>query len=321
MIKSTKKMVIAGLMSGLLISFGVTFGSSSLSVLAAGGQVYYHYAGREADFSTYGIKEYWTNCSGITTIEEPTDIAKIYEFSQKGIAVPELTKDDFRYIAPETADATSNIPTSEEIQSVTIVDNQPGNTNAAGGETENKGPKVVDQNGKDTGIVIEETNKNNNGGTTTAGENTEYTLVGYTGTSETVIIPEGVVSIDTWNNHPVDCDKNENVANITTVVIPDTVEELTVQAFENMPNLETLVIGAKTLNYGCIQNCPKLKYIYITKNCEYILETAFRISGTQDIKIFVEHTSKPAGWVDMWNISSWEGYPHPRYDTKWGVKY
>lgn len=327
MTTSNKKFVIAGLVSGLLLSFGVAFNGSALSVKAAASDIYYHYEGRPADFANFGIREYWTNCKGDTTIEKPA-ASKYIEFKDAGIEVPAtMSKDDPRYIAPETAGANNEVPTSKEIQSVTIIPTGSGNTTSGGAHGGTTGstpsgsstPIVVDQDGKNTGLIIEEVDSKET--TQTVDDDSKYNVVGYEGEDETLIIPEGIISIDTWNYHPFNGNTNENVNQIETVVIPSTVTELTVQAFENMPNLETIVIGAQLLRYGCIQNCPKLKYIYITKDCTVIDSTPFRTSGTQDIKIFCEAESKPAGWIDDWNVSTYDSWPHPRYETKWGVKY
>lgn len=321
---NTKKLTVMGLFTGLVVSLGVAFGGSQISARANGNVTYYHYVGREATASQCGIKEYWTDCTNtyFSTEDFPvagTIVEAPWENPEDKIGT--ITPDSPYYVAPLIA-ASTPAPQEEEIKSVTIInDSGKADTMGGGGSSEeSSGPIVVDQHGNDTGLIIEEVG-NNNGGSSSSQNEEEYTVVGYKGEDEVLIIPEGIVSIDTWNSHPFDGNNNENVNNLTTIIIPETVNELTVTAFENMDNLETLVIGAKVLNYGCISNCPKLKYIYITANCETILSTPFRTSGSQDIKIFCEAPSKPAGWCDDWNISTYNSWPHPRYDTSWSIKY
>lgn len=79
-----KKIVFLSLVSTLTLAAGVAVAfqtrASSYSVKGTSG-TYYHYEAVEADCSHYGIKEYWTNCKGDTTISEPTGVS-IVEMGQ-----------------------------------------------------------------------------------------------------------------------------------------------------------------------------------------------------------------------------------------------
>ena len=275
-------------------SIGIKENSSAAASHVCSGN---HYSLRTATFSESGTLEYWVCCECHQHYySKPNGSA----WTEAGLA-PIVGSDDDRYI-PQLANTET--PSEEEMTNVVVV---PAHTD----DNISDKPIVVDEHGEDTGLIIEETGNNSN----------EYNVIGYEGTSTTVIIPEGIVSIDTWGSHPFNGANNENVSNIEVLVVPDTVGALTVTAFENMPNLKTLVIAASNLNYGVIQNCPNLTSIYLTDNVKDIVSTAFISANTQDITIYCEATSKPNGWCPDWNISNYNTYPATRFNTVWGVKY
>ena len=78
-----KKILIASLAA--LLPLGTAFAIAASNGVAFSsvrglGDPYYHYEAVAATCASYGIKEYWTNCKGDTTIVEPTGV----DFIEKG---------------------------------------------------------------------------------------------------------------------------------------------------------------------------------------------------------------------------------------------
>lgn len=257
-----------------------------------------HYLGKDATFSESGSLEYWVCCECHEHyFTKPSNGV----WKDMGIA-SNLSFEDDRYIP---AKINEDVPTQTEIESTVIV---PAHT----GDNKTDEPKVVDQNGNDTGLIVKETGKNTN----------EYNIIGYTGTAETLIIPEGIISLDTWNYHPFDGKNNPNVALIETLVIPSTVTDLSVTALENMPKLTNIVISADLLNFGIIKDCKTVKNIYISKEVTKIHGQAFiNVHSQYDLTIYCEAKTQPAGWDPQWNVKDFSTWPFTYFNTVWGVAY
>lgn len=64
--------------------------------------------------------------------------------------------------------------------------------------------------------------------------------------------------------------------NLTSVTIPDSIEEIGVKAFAEQDNLETVIInGAKIVDVQAFYLCPKLKTVVISEGTEQIYAGAF----------------------------------------------
>ena len=309
MLSNAKKLTIATLFTGLVVSLGVAFGANGISSVRAASQITgNHYTAKAPTFSEPGCKEYWIDC-----------LTKTIYFSQplegnwhdNGVAVPVNDPTDPRYIAPVSEEET--LPTNEDINNTRINQDE---VIVEDDTTDNTGLIITDQNG-------------NVGQEVKVEEEVDYNVISYVGDNKTVVIPEGVVTLDTynasgssaWNGNPFDGNNiNSNASIIETVIIPSTVTYLHVGCFKNMTNLKTVVIGAQEIYYGAFSNCPNLKNVYIKNSCKTIAQGAFIESRATNMQIFCEATSQPSGWQSNWNIRAWT-YPVTVYEATFGVAY
>ena len=309
MLSNAKKITIASLFAGLAISLCVAFGSSDAfgGVKAASQITGNHYTERSATFSESGCKEYWIDClTKNIYFNQPLE----GNWHDNGVANVILDANDPRYIAPIVEE---EIPNNEDIKDVRI----------------NKEETIVeDINNENTGLIISDEN-GNVGTDVNPDDDTQYNVISYQGDNKTVVIPEGVVTLDTynasgsaqWNGNPFDgSNESSNAAIVETVIIPSTVKYLHVGAFKNMKNLKTVVIGAQEIYYGAFSNCPNIKNVYIKNSCKVIHQGAFIESYSTNMTISAEATSKPAGWQDNWSIRAWT-YPVSLYEVTFGVAY
>lgn len=200
------------------------------------------------------------------------------------------------------------VPTEEKMEEthVEIVTNE---------DTGSQEIKVVDSNNEDTGLVIVPEN-----GYTTSGSSDGYQVTGFTGDTKTVIIPEGVTTMESWRN-AFNGSINESADQIETIVISSTVTCLPVSIFNNLPNLKTLIIKAQTIQFGFVNNCPKLKSVFIFDTCVKIDGQAFnQAKCSTDLLICCEADEKPSGWSSDWNRIQW-GSGKKMYDVLWSQAY
>lgn len=177
--------------------------------------------------------------------------------------------------------------------------------------------KVVDENNNDTGLVIIPDNGNTG---STSGSSDGYTVTGFTGDCSTVIIPEGVTTMETWRN-AFNGKINENADKIETVVVASTVKNLPEYIFSDLPNLKTVIVKAQSINFGFIRNCPSLKCVYLFDSVNTIAGQAFNQSGcSNDMQIVCESEAKKPGWSNDWNRITW-GNGKNFYDVTWNQAY
>lgn len=308
MLSKAKTIAIATVFAGLVLSLNIALGQTNgIGDVHAASQISgNHYTAKEATFSEPGCKEYWIDCltKEIYFTKPSTGV-----WHDNGVAVPVSDPTDPRYVPSMSVSET---PTQEDIESTTI---------------NKEDVTVEDQNNNDTGLIIVDQDGKVGSGTIT--EDSTFNVVSYQGDNKTVVIPEGIITLDTynaggsseWNGNPFDgTNKTSNANIIETVVIPESVKYLHVSCFKNMPNLKTVVIGAAEIYYGAFANCPNLKSVYIKDSCKKIAEGAFITSGASDLKIYCEATSKPSGWKENWNIKSWS-WPVSLYEATFGVAY
>ena len=89
----------------------------------------------------------------------------------------------------------------------------------------------------------------------TTDDNGILTLTKYTGDSEDVIIPDGIVII---GSHAF-----TDIASVKSVTVPGSVKCISQLAFSNMNNLEKVVLreGVEEIEYGAFSNCNNLKEV------------------------------------------------------------
>ena len=318
--RKTIKMLTMAALCGVTVISGVVslsnFANNSHDVQAADCEhVGYHYVAHDASYTESGNKEYWVccKCHQHYVLGEPGTESIVAHGEWTTIdAKPELTYDpnDSRYIESVQEEKDIIVPSVEVIEE-THIEIVP----AQQSETGKKEVKVVDQDGEDTGLIIEPTTENVDG----------YKVVGYTGDSKTVIIPEGVEKFEAWRD-VFNGKTNPNASQIETVIVASTVQTVEEYAFEDLPNLKTLIIKAHNVNWGCVINCPSLKSVYIASSVGYIAGQAFNnYAKTQQtdpnhLEISCEVTKRPSAWDSYWNIINWNN-GGTFYDVGWGVKY
>ncbi len=309
MLTKAKKITVVSLFTGLVLSLGIAFGSNEIfdGVKAASQITGNHYTEKAPTFSEPGCREYWIDCTTKSIyFSEPVEGT----WHDNGVAVPVLDAEDPRYIAPIVEE---EIPNNEEIEGIKI----------------NKEETIVeDINNDDTGLIVSDS-QGNVGTDVQANEDTEYNVISYQGDSKTVVIPDGVVVLDTynvtgsslWNGNPFDGSNSASNANIVeTVIIPSSVKKINVGTFKNMKNLKTVVIGAQSIEFGAFENCSNLKNVFIRSSCTTIAQGAFINAGSSNLHLSCEPSYQPSGWAVNWNIKAWT-YPVTLYATTYGVAY
>lgn len=313
-----KKMAIAGLFTGLAFSFCVTaFSNSAMISARAADFVGNHYTAREATFSTSGCCEYWISC--VThEIFFTNPGGKITEAGEATVVL-DASDTTGRYIAPFAPEAVAVIPSENVVTGYGIVDDTP-----KADDTDDI--HVIDNNGDDTGVILTDNQAD-----------LQYTVVGYEGDSNVLIIPEGVTSINVNCNHdwhyPVnpfdataEANKGTDFDKIETIILPSTITDLPTGTFVGLHNLKTVIIRCGEIGYGIFKDCPKLEFVYLANTVKKITGNPFQDSGVvgNTMKIATGHASKPAAWAKEWDIYSY--YVHElggpgRYDVTWNVQY
>ncbi|MCF0108132.1 MAG: leucine-rich repeat protein [Bacilli bacterium] len=305
MTNTIKKIAICGLFLGLGFATVATVVSSESNFLNAAGDFNgNHYAKRDATFTQSGCNEYWIDCTthevflsrpaGYTD-PDPDNIPQ-------ATVVLDDTDTTGRYIP---AFSEVEVPTESQIEETTVV--KPAGSNT---------PIVQDENGNNTGLIVQDSTQQSGG----------LEVVGYEGSSTTIVIPEGVTTMLAWKNI-FNAGQNENMDKIETIVIPSTVAELEVGIFKNMPNLTTLIIKANKVNYGIVDNCPKLKTVYLFNTVNTMEAQAFyTYSGTSDrdanhLQIYCQDTANKKGWKDHWNYYGNSGSDILRFETHYGASF
>jgi hypothetical protein len=104
----------------------------------------------------------------------------------------------------------------------------------------------------------------------------ESILVAYNGNNHNVIIPRGVTEIGNAVFYNIS-NKKENLTNINTIEIPETVTKIGYNAFAGLENLVNINIpeSVRSIDSMAFYGCSSLSSIYISKNVREIAENAF----------------------------------------------
>ena len=127
---------------------------------------------------------------------------------------------------------------------------------------------------------------------------TAYEVSRGTMNSDTVIIPS------TYNNLPVIKIADSGFMNfnsMTIISLPNSIMYIGTLAFAGCTNLTTIAMpdGVQSIDASAFSNCTNLRFINIPINVTSVGANAFL--GCTNLTIYVDATSRPAGWHTNWN--------------------
>ena len=145
-------------------------------------------------------------------------------------------------------------------------------------------------------------------------DDTKYiTIVGYSGSSIDVVIPESInVNGEDIIVKTIGDNAFRHNDTITSVTISDSVTTIGDSAFSSCSSLTSIHIPDSVITIGekAFYSCSSLTSIYIPDSVTSIGSYAF--SGCSNLTIYCEASSQPSGWEYDWNYSDrpvvWSSY-------------